>query len=70
MGVLSAVLTQALHILLVLAAAPLVTGGVRWLKARMMGRVGAHPLQPLRDFGKLLRKRPVLAENASAARWP
>jgi formate hydrogenlyase subunit 4 len=66
MGVLSAVLTQALHILLVLAAAPLVTGGVRWLKARMMGRVGAHPLQPLRDFGKLLRKRPVLAENASA----
>jgi formate hydrogenlyase subunit 4 len=66
MTVLSAILVQALHILLVLAAAPLVTGGVRWLKARMMGRAGPHPLQPLRDFAKLLRKRPVLAENASA----
>jgi formate hydrogenlyase subunit 4 len=58
-------LTQLLHIALVLAAAPLVLGGIRWLKARMMGRVGAHPLQPLRDLLKLLRKRPVLAENAS-----
>jgi formate hydrogenlyase subunit 4 len=66
MTVLSAILTQALHILLVLAAAPLVTGGVRWLKARMMGRAGPHPLQPLRDMAKLLRKRPVLADTASA----
>jgi formate hydrogenlyase subunit 4 len=31
----------------------------------MMGRVGASPLQPWRDLLKLLRKRPVLAENAS-----
>ena len=30
-----------------------------------MGRIGAAPLQPLRDLLKLLRKRPVLAENAS-----
>ncbi len=66
MSVLASILTQALHILLVLAAAPLVVGGVRWLKARMMGRAGPHPLQPLRDVAKLLRKRPVLAENASA----
>jgi formate hydrogenlyase subunit 4 len=42
-----------------------VVGGVRWLKARMMGRIGPHPLQPWRDLVKLLRKRPVLAENAS-----
>jgi formate hydrogenlyase subunit 4 len=61
----AAVLTQLLHLALVLAAAPLVVGGVRWLKARMMGRVGPHPLQPWRDLQKLLRKRPVLAENAS-----
>jgi formate hydrogenlyase subunit 4 len=60
------VLTQLLHIALVLAAAPIVVGGVRWLKARMMGRVGAHPLQPWRDVLKLLKKRPVLADNASA----
>jgi formate hydrogenlyase subunit 4 len=62
---MSGVLTQALHLALVLAAAPLLVGAVRWLKARMMGRVGAHPLQPWRDILKLLRKRPVLAENAS-----
>ena len=65
MSVLAAILTQILHLALVLAAAPVVLGGIRWLKARMMGRVGAHPLQPLRDWAKLLRKRPVLAENAS-----
>jgi formate hydrogenlyase subunit 4 len=62
---MSGVIAQLLHVGLVLAAAPLVVGGVRWLKARMMGRVGAHPLQPWRDILKLLRKRPVLAENAS-----
>lgn len=65
MTALASILTQLLHLVLVLAAAPVVLGGVRWLKARLMGRVGAHPLQPLRDFLKLLRKQPVLAENAS-----
>ena len=60
------ILAQLLHVALILAAAPLLTGLVRWLKARMMGRRGAHPLQPLRDLLKLLRKTPVLAQNASA----
>ena len=60
------VLAQLLHIALILTAAPLLTGAVRWLTARMMGRRGPHPLQPVRDLLKLLRKRPVLAENASA----
>jgi formate hydrogenlyase subunit 4 len=59
------IIVQALHLALVLAAAPLVVGLIRWLKARMQGRRGASPLQPLRDMLKLLRKRPVLAENAS-----
>ena len=63
---LAAVLTQLLHLALMLLAAPLLVGGIRWLKARMMGRRGASPLQPYRDLDKLLRKRPVLAENASA----
>jgi formate hydrogenlyase subunit 4 len=63
--VLAAILTQLLHLALVLAAAPLVVGVVRWLKARMMGRTGASPLQPWFDIVKLLRKRPVLADNAS-----
>ena len=60
-----ALLTQALHLALMLAAAPLLVGVIRWLKARMLGRRGASPMQPWRDLAKLLRKRPVLAENAS-----
>ncbi len=65
MAFLWGLLTQAIHLALMLVAAPLVVGVIRWLKARMMGRIGASPLQPLRDFRKLLLKRPVLAENAS-----
>ncbi len=65
MLVLGAVLTQILHIGLMLAAAPLAVGLIRWLKARMQGRRGASPLQPFRDLAKLCAKRPVLAENAS-----
>ena len=64
-AIFAAVLTQVLHLALILAATPLVIGSTRWLKARMMGRRGAHPLQPWRDTVKLLRKRPLLAENAS-----
>lgn len=65
METLGAILAQVLHLALMLAAAPLILGGTRWLKARMMGRRGAPPLQPFLDLSKLLRKRPVLAENAS-----
>ncbi|MCQ4161304.1 NADH-quinone oxidoreductase subunit H [Roseomonas sp. GC11] len=62
---MAALLTQALHLALMLALAPLLTGLLRWLKARMLGRRGPSPLQPWRDLVKLCRKRPVLAENAS-----
>jgi formate hydrogenlyase subunit 4 len=62
---LASFVTQALHLALMLALAPLLVGGVRWLKARLMGRRGPHPLQPWRDLAKLLRKRPVIAETAS-----
>ena len=65
MRTFGAILAQLLHLALMLAAAPLVVGLTRWLKARLMGRRGASPLQPFRDLDKLLRKRPVLAENAS-----
>jgi formate hydrogenlyase subunit 4 len=65
MGFVVALLTQLLHTALVLAAAPLLVGVVRWLKARLLGRQGPPPLQPWRDLAKLLRKRPVLAETAS-----
>ena len=65
MLLLGAMLTQILHAVLVVAAAPVLVGGVRWLKARLMGRRGPHPMQPWRDIRKLLLKRPVLAESAS-----
>ncbi len=65
MMLLTGLLAQLLHVALIVAMAPLITGGVRWVKARLMGRRGPHPVQPLRDLLKLLKKRPVLAENAS-----
>lgn len=65
MALLGSILAQLLHLALMLAAAPLVLGVARWVQARMLGRRGASPLQPFRDLDRLLRKRPVLAENAS-----
>lgn len=62
---LSGLPAQILHLVLMLALAPLVAGGVGWLKARLTGHRGASPLQPWRDLARLLRKQPVLAENAS-----
>nr|WP_211874248.1 NADH-quinone oxidoreductase subunit H [Plastoroseomonas arctica] len=51
---------------LILAGAPLLLGLIRLAKARLMGRRGPHPLQPWRDLRKLLGKRAVVAETASA----
>jgi len=50
---------------LVLLLAPLLTGYVRKVKARLLRRQGPPLIQPYRDLGKLLRKEVVLAENAS-----
>jgi len=51
--------------LFALLAAPLLTGLVRTLKARRLGRRGPPLLQPYRDLSRLFRKSPVVAENAS-----
>ena len=51
--------------LLVLLLAPLLTGFVRKIKARLLRRQGASLFQPYRDLLRLLRKEVVLAENAS-----
>ena len=56
---------QGLQMLMVLLVAPLLTGFVRWLKARLLRRRGSSPLQPYRDLLRLVRKEVVLAENAS-----
>ncbi len=54
-----------LHAGLMVAAAPVLIGLIRRVKARLLGRVGAPILQPWRDVRRLLRKQPVVAEGAS-----
>lgn len=54
-----------LHAALVFAAAPCVAGLLRWIEARLAGRPGPPVRQPWIDLARLLRKRPVLAENVS-----
>ncbi|HEV2547675.1 MAG TPA: NADH-quinone oxidoreductase subunit H [Stellaceae bacterium] len=62
---MSLVLFELLQFALLLAAAPLLTGLVRKVKARLNGRIGPGLLQPYRDLWRLLRKEVVLAPNAS-----
>lgn len=47
------------QIAVVVAGAPLLTGLMRQVRARMEGRAGAGVLQPWRDTRKLLRKEPI-----------
>jgi formate hydrogenlyase subunit 4 len=56
---------EALQLLLVLALAPLLTGIVRKVKARLTAKRGPALWQPYRDLLRLLRKEVVLAPNAS-----
>ncbi len=56
---------QGAQMLLVLALAPLLTGFVRKVKARMLLRRGPALIQPYRDLARLMRKEVVLAESAS-----
>jgi formate hydrogenlyase subunit 4 len=59
------VIHQIVQMVLVLALSPLLTGWVRLVKARLLGRRGPSLLQPYRDLARLLRKEVVLANNAS-----
>ena len=65
MELISALLVQSMQMLLVLAAAPLLTGFVRKVKARLLRRRGPPIVQPYRDIMRLLKKEVVVAENAS-----
>lgn len=65
MVLMSALLFQAFQMALVVLLAPLLTGFIRLVKARLLRRRGPSPLQPYRDLLRLLRKEAVLAENAS-----
>ena len=65
MDLILSLLIQAAQMAIVLALAPLLTGFVRKVKARLLRRQGASVIQPYRDLARLLRKEVVLAENAS-----
>ncbi len=65
MAVILDMLVQLGQLLAVLLLAPLLTGYVRKVKARLLRRQGPDLIQPYRDLHKLLRKEVVLAHNAS-----
>jgi formate hydrogenlyase subunit 4 len=65
MALIQGLLIQGTQMTLVLALAPLLTGFVRKIKARLLRRRGPSVIQPYRDLLRLLRKEVVLAENAS-----
>jgi formate hydrogenlyase subunit 4 len=50
---------------LVVLLAPLLTGVIRKVKARLLRRQGPSLIQPYRDLLRLFRKEAVVAENAS-----
>ncbi|RUQ31706.1 MAG: formate hydrogenlyase [Candidatus Competibacteraceae bacterium] len=65
MALITDYLVQGCQMLLILLLAPLLTGWVRVIKARLLRRRGPSLLQPYRDLFKLLGKDVVLAESAS-----
>ncbi|MGH6771581.1 MAG: respiratory chain complex I subunit 1 family protein [Xanthobacteraceae bacterium] len=65
MAVIRDLAVQGAQMLLVLLLAPLLTGLVRKVRARLLRRRGPPLIQPYRDLVRLLRKDVVLAENAS-----
>jgi len=65
MAVIRQIVLEGAQLLLVLALAPLFTGYVRKMKARLLRRRGPPVWQPYLDLARLLRKEVVLAENAS-----
>ena len=65
MGVIVDLLVQGVQMALVLVLAPLLTGFVRKVKARLQRRRGPSLVQPYRDLWRLMQKEVVLADNAS-----
>jgi formate hydrogenlyase subunit 4 len=65
MALIAPLFIQSLQMALVVLLAPVLTGVVRKVKARLMRRRGASILQPWRDILRLMRKEVVLADNAS-----
>lgn len=62
---MKSIIWQLLQIVLVIGISPLITGWVRFVKARLNGRAGASPFQPYRDLYRLLQKEAIVAHSAS-----
>ena len=56
---------QALQVLVVLVAAPFVSGAIAHIEARIQGRRGPRVLQPYYDIAKLFSKETLLPQDAS-----
>jgi len=65
MALIQNLLVQAVQMALVLLLAPLLTGFVRKVKARLQHRQGPAIVQPYRDLLRLLHKEVVLAQSTS-----
>ena len=65
MTALGSIVTLLLHAALLLALAPVLAGGLRSARARLLGRGGPPVMQGWRDLARLARKQPVLADDAS-----
>jgi formate hydrogenlyase subunit 4 len=59
------VLAQALHLLLVLAAAPFVPSALAWVEARCIGRAPPRLGETWRELVRLSRKETITPANAS-----
>jgi formate hydrogenlyase subunit 4 len=64
-GLISNFAVQGAQMAIVLLLAPLLTGFIRKMKARLLRRRGPPLIQPYRDLVRLMRKEVVLAESAS-----
>ena len=62
---LARVIASLVHIALVLAVAPALTGLVGLLRARLLGRRGPKMMQPYARLHRLLRKETLLPETAT-----
>ncbi len=65
MALIADLAVQGVQMILVLLLAPLLTGVVRKIKARLLLRRGPSVIQPYYDLLRLLRKEVTLARNAS-----
>jgi formate hydrogenlyase subunit 4 len=63
--VTAVLLVAVAQVILVAAAAPLLVGTLRTLKARLVGRRGPRPSQPYADLRKLLGKEAVVSATTS-----